>query len=263
MRPDGGSNSDNSESYAVNRVLSNVVKFVEATSKLESCEASWLGLHRAGVLSCRSSITISTLSALKPDATQEVVVGTVLAVLGVCDAFSLHAYISRVTRAPLEMCCGLVHSIKGESVDNHSYNHSVSDSDFPSSLPPSKSLSLQPLQLWQSWIHTVSELVSDGKQLRMVWSELRALHLARDGDGMNTTGSNGDGLGIDAVGVVDYSDDIEDEDEAVAWLNSAMDDEEEGEKCGGEWFYSAESVLREVSLFLDFILLAADRALHF
>ena len=269
-------------SYAkvpVAAVFCSISAFLQATLALQECEASWLALHRAGVLDCQSSYTTTTApragtstGAGETDAdtsggaststssavrTRVLTVARVLHLLGIHDATSLHRYCAQAMAAPIRTCHDLVCLL---AADHHQQAASAASAASSSGL--ARSLSLQPVRLWQAWVHSVGQLLEGGgggggEHLRVVWQEMGALHLLLllpeedlDRD-LVRGGGSGDGVfqGASVVSAwLGEQHPAEDQDEV-----QGQEDEEERFLRGGQgdeegWYQAADSVLREVHL---------------
>jgi hypothetical protein len=178
IEPDGTMHKSSYSKVHVNEVFSSVSKFIDASVALQGCQSSWLTLHRAGVFECFSTLT--SMSVVGDSHVQMLTVAPVLQLLKIRDAPSLHRYICGLRESPVSVCYDVVCSLESAGtvlVDVEGKGKQEPLQSTSTSFTPKTSLTLQPLRLWQDWIHSLAQLLERGGGLRLIWDELVEINL--------------------------------------------------------------------------------------
>ena len=232
----------------VNKIFDNIQKLIDATLQLAKCEASWLTLQRTGVLSSHSSFV--TMSADGNTHNHYLMISQALQMLGIHSAGALHKYISKLHSDPLTTCFETVQLMEGISIESTIDDDNVKAAPTVSNL---SSLSLQPMKLWQAWIHAICQLLEDSSFVKLIWKELIDLHLVANTerseirDDRNSDSSHSlidewlsDDTSTSATTPPDINE-LSSEKSVDSEIKEFLSLDEEG------WFHSAEHVFHEVS----------------
>lgn len=255
----------------VEAVFSRIRQYLTATVQLQECEASWLALHRSGVLSCQSSYSMpatdtTATKVASPGAgasgsssgSRVLTVTLATSLLGMHDAHSLHRYVSRVLAAPMRACHEAVRLLAGLGDPSDMLDPPSTSSTSSTSL----SMSLQPVRLWQAWVHSLCELlqVGGGGYMQVLWKEMGELHLIAVPE--EGTCSGGDVSSLDSCQDIRDTDCLDFISEWLGEESVEQEQDEEGKTSSllreaerfanggreGGWSLAAESVLREVNI---------------